>query len=335
MTEITAREAADVARRHFALEVEADPLDGELDANFALRDVADRRYVLKLSTRDEPTLRFQTAMLAHLAERAPDLGTPRPVHAVDGAPLVADPRWPEARVRVVTWVEGRPYGEVAGRDTRLGREVGRYAGRLTAALRGFAHPEAPITHLWDLDTAAELLPAARHIEATAVRSAVVHTLERYRNELAVRVRALERSVIHGDLNDSNVLVAGSGHEVSGAIDFGDAAFAPTIFELAIAAAYACLDTDEPDRAIADVVDGFREAAPATPIDAALVRPLAETRLAMSLAIAARRRAEQPGRVHWQRSVPAVAATLQSLVEPQLSAGPAPRRRTRRRSRRPP
>lgn len=313
MTELTAGDAIDVARHHFELDVEAQRLDGEFDVNFALRDASGARYTLKFSTRDTPSLRFQTALLAHLAERHPELGTPRPVDAVGKGPLVVDPRWPHVRIRVLTWITGRPYGELDEKDAKLRYEIGRYTGRLTHALAGFTHSAAPTTHRWDLGAAAELHPAAGYIEPAPTRNAVERVLERFRDDFAVPVRDLPQGVIHGDLNDANVLVDDTGTAVSGAIDFGDASFAPALFDLAIAAAYACLDTDEPACAITDVVDGFRSVHPLAPEEAELVRPLAETRLATSLAIAAQRRVEHPERRDWQRSASAVGAALQRLV----------------------
>lgn len=68
--------------------------------------------------------------------------------------------------------------------------------------------------------------------------------------------------IHNDANDYNLLaIHGRGAENgksddSAVLDFGDMVWAPTINELAIAAAYACLDKEDPLRAISSVGTGI-------------------------------------------------------------------------------
>lgn len=69
----------------------------------------------------------------------------------------------------------------------------------------------------------------------------------------VRPRAdlLRRSVIHGDVNDQNVLVDKGGEDVLGIIDFGDMAHTYLVNEIAIATAYVVIAMHYGDAQAAD------------------------------------------------------------------------------------
>ena len=63
-------------------------------------------------------------------------------------------------------------------------------------------------------------------------------LDEFERRVLPRARELRVSVIHGDINDQNVLVDGAA--VVGVIDFGDMCATWRVNEVAIAAAYAVI-----------------------------------------------------------------------------------------------
>ncbi|MGH3242694.1 MAG: phosphotransferase, partial [Spirillospora sp.] len=126
-------------------------LAGETDQNTHVVDGTGAEYVLKVSDpADRRTIEFQTALLAHLAER--DLGVlvPRAVADVSGDPVTSvSEGGRELPVRLLSWVPGAPLAEVGRRSAELLADVGAVAGRLTAATATFTHPDPPAPHYWE------------------------------------------------------------------------------------------------------------------------------------------------------------------------------------------
>src|SRR4051794_8816415 len=202
-----------VARELFGLDGVATALPGEHDLNFAL-EAGGTRYVLKLHE-PRPDLALEDAVLLHLRDEP---AVPR---------LAGTGADNGHTVRLLSWLEGRPWAERAGDLASLGRLV----ARVDRALRDFTHPDMRRPHRWDLRRAPELgiaLPDVDH---------------------------LPHQVIHNDANEHNVLVAEDG-TVCGLIDFGDIVYTPRVCGLAIAAAYAMMGMPDPARAIVPVVRGY-------------------------------------------------------------------------------
>ena len=180
-------DAARVAREHYGLDAVATALPGELDLNFRL-DAGGERFVLKLHEPRED-LALEDAVLEHLR------GEP-------AVPRLAGPSRSEngRTVRLLTWLDGRPWAESGGDLAELGRTV----ARVDRALRDFEHPQMHRPHRWDIGSAA-----------------LAH---------------LPHQLIHNDANEHNVLVAPDGSVRL--IDFGDVVYTARVCGLAVAGAYA-------------------------------------------------------------------------------------------------
>src|ERR1700709_1780641 len=65
---VSNEEAAQLARVHFGLDVSVEPLVGERDRNFHLRDGKGREFVLKVihPAEDQAVTDFQSKMLLHI-----------------------------------------------------------------------------------------------------------------------------------------------------------------------------------------------------------------------------------------------------------------------------
>jgi 4-aminobutyrate aminotransferase-like enzyme len=100
-------------------------------------------------------------------------------------------------------------------------------------------------------------------------------------------------VIHGDINDYNVLVDAHAQRVTGIIDFGDAVFSHTVNDLAIAMAYVALGADDPLAAAAHVVRGYHARRALREVEIDVLFVLMCTRLCVSACLAAAQRAERP------------------------------------------
>jgi 4-aminobutyrate aminotransferase-like enzyme/Ser/Thr protein kinase RdoA (MazF antagonist) len=239
-----------VARELFGLDGVATALPGELDLNFRLQS-GDARYVLKLHA-PRPDLALEDAVLAHLSD-------------VPAVPRLAGRGADNGHtVRLLTWLDGRPWAEGGGDLASLGRVV----AQVDRALRDFTHPDMRRPHRWDLRRAADFgiaLPELGH---------------------------LPHQVIHNDANEHNVLVGEDGR-VTGLIDFGDVVYAPRVCGLAVAGAYALQGQADPGRAVVPVVRGYHEVAPLREDELEALFALMRARLELSVAMAARQHAAAP------------------------------------------
>lgn len=283
MSEVTPAQAAELAANYFGLTATATPLPGEIDSNFRL-DVGSRAYVLRVSppetsaailaARQFVMTRLSASTMAY-AFPTPPLGHEDIVSLPDGRSLT-----------LVTWVDGVPYAE-AGRPRDLAEDIGLLAGTVVRALEGFDHPALHYDDHWDLARAGRTIGELSGNIALRSDRALV---EDVRDHLMVRAPLLEKlpkQVIHGDINDLNILVADG--EIAGLIDLGDTRYSWRIGELAIAATYAMLGTDDPIAAAEDVVTGYVEVAHATHDEAEAIYELIRARLAVSVCVAASRR----------------------------------------------
>jgi 4-aminobutyrate aminotransferase-like enzyme/Ser/Thr protein kinase RdoA (MazF antagonist) len=328
VTRVSPEEAARIAREVWALDAQAVELPSERDQNFRL-DADAGTVVLKIAgeAETEAALDMQDRALAWLEARAPELAVPRVVPARDGARLVPVEVGGARRfARVLTYLPGTLLVHARPQDPALLTDLGRFLGRLDEALRAFAHPAAVDRDLaWNPAVSEEIV--ARHLGAIAEpeRRALVGKFLAHRRALVEPVFAsLRRSVIHHDANDWNVLVGEprmEGRSVTGLLDFGDMLEAPTVCELAVAAAYAMLGKKDPLAAAAHVVAGYHEAFPLTEAELDVVFPLACARLCVSVALSAHRRAAEPENGYLTVSEAPAWEALErlALVPPRLAA----------------
>jgi 4-aminobutyrate aminotransferase-like enzyme/Ser/Thr protein kinase RdoA (MazF antagonist) len=283
--------ARDLLRDRFGVVGTLTPLDSERDQNFRV-EAPQGLFTFKIVNAAEPptAMAFQSALLRHLAACAPDLPVPRIVPTTGGADLddAAAPDGARHTLRLVTWLPGVPLA-AADRSPAVLRDLGRVLGGVDAALVSFGHPGAFRRFDWH---PAETLRSRARLHALhdeAQRRLVTAGLDRYQREVEPAVARLRHGVIHNDANDWNVLVHPATGRVTGLIDIGDAVFAPTVADVAVAAAYAMLGHADPAAAAGAVVGGFHAAYPLTDDERTLLPALIVARLCVSVTISASRR----------------------------------------------
>lgn len=287
--EVTDAFTRDVLRDRFGLgPVTLRPLAGETDRNTHVVDAAGEQYVLKVTGAGERrAAAFQTALLAHLAERDAGCAVPRAVPDRSGEPVAAVDG---LLVRLLTWVPGAPLAEVRRRSPELLADVGAAAGRLAAATASFTHPDPPDPHYWEFAHAgAALAGSVPHVRDPDLRAAVARIQARHLPLLDERLGALPAAVVHHDLNTFNVLVRRDGGRtrVSGVIDFGDASRAPRAADLAVLASSAMRGAAEPLAVAAALTAAYHGACPLGEDELDLLFPLIAVRSAAVAATTAR------------------------------------------------
>lgn len=108
---------------------------------------------------------------------------------------------------------------------------------------------------------------------------------------------LPSQIIHGDLNEQNLLVQEISGEpqITGIIDFNDVHRAPVIFDLALLCAYMALDSKiiSPVRLPKYIIEGYKSVKNITDEEMKILPLCMMTRLAQSLVLGAYSHLDQP------------------------------------------
>jgi Ser/Thr protein kinase RdoA (MazF antagonist) len=119
------------------------------------------------------------------------------------------------------------------------------------------------------------------------------------------------TVIHGDVNDHNVLV--QNQSVTGLIDFGDMIYSYRAGELAIALAYIVLGKADPLESARAVVAGYFSEFELNGDEIESLWSLMLLRLCMSICLAAHQRQQKPDNEYLDVSQNAIRASLPRLL----------------------
>ncbi|MGP4017698.1 aminotransferase class III-fold pyridoxal phosphate-dependent enzyme [Saccharopolyspora sp. 5N708] len=274
----------DVLREHWDL---PDPELRSLDSERDLNGLVDGRFVVKVSNPAESAevVDMEVRGLAHVHDSDPGLPVPITVPAQSGAPIVRlrDDTGRDCLARLITLLPGNPL-EGKPLDIGLAEQVGAATARMSVALRGFFHPAAGRTLMWDIRRMPIVL-ADSGIGAGSWQ------------DLAVRVtpaleatRTLPSGVQHADVTLTNVL-SESG-TVSGVIDFGDMHHTAAVCDLAasLTSVLRGAGGDGDMWRLADaVLRGYQRHRELARAEVALLGELVIARLLTTLAVSATRR----------------------------------------------
>ncbi len=267
------------------------------DANFIVETGGEKRAILKLAAGPDAKqlIEAETRLLDHLRDAAPDLAIPRVIRAKGGLPLAPyNDSEPAVIARAQSFLQGRMWVDFRPHSSALRKDLGRSLGLLTRGLETFNHTAYRRQHEWSLETLPLLRSHLDKIVDVNERRCVTAFLDAYEGFVQPLLPTLRRSVIHGDINDNNLLVAtrpdGEAY-ISGIVDFGDALHSVTIADLAIACTYSALGVDDPLGAAAQVVSAYHQIVALEPLEIEVLFSLIRGRLAMSALHAARWRHE--------------------------------------------
>jgi 4-aminobutyrate aminotransferase-like enzyme/Ser/Thr protein kinase RdoA (MazF antagonist) len=297
-TTITTNDARRIALEQFGIHATATRLDGEYDSNFRLDAADGRRFLLRISHGDEQhgNIEFQNAVLARLAQSPASSFVQSLIPSTSGQ-VINEIEYEQGRrfVRLFSWLDGRLLTHTRPHLPELLHSFGGMLGTVDAALAGFDHAGAHRELKWDLSRAEWISADVNMIDDVSRRAIVQQHLSHYLSDVQPMLAGLRASVIHNDANDYNVLVQGAGYnaKAAGLIDFGDAMFAPTICNLAIALAYAMLDKPDPLASAGHIVRGYHAAFPLTEAEIEMLYALAAMRLCVSVVNSAQRKREHP------------------------------------------
>jgi 4-aminobutyrate aminotransferase-like enzyme/Ser/Thr protein kinase RdoA (MazF antagonist) len=274
----------------YGLEGSLSPLDSERDQNFRLTESSGRSWVVKIANPAESrdALDFQAALLRHVAEMDADLPLPHLRSTLAGENLghCTGPDGQRHFMRVVSWLPGKPFA-IGPRTAASLEQLGETLGRLAVALQGFGHPAAHRAFDWDLSQAGRSRDRLNFVKDTKRREVLGYFLDRFETQVEPALRRTRAQVIHGDVNDYNLLVDETGN-ITGFIDFGDAIHSHLINDIAIAAAYMILDRPAPIEDAGRIARGFHRVNPLRAQEIDLLFDLIAIRMVISVTLSASR-----------------------------------------------
>ena len=288
----------DVARRTFAIDADsALDLDSERDQTFLL--IAASREplaVMKVSNaaEDPATLDMEALGVLHAIGVDPSLPLAIPRLRPGASPESLDPSDRRVAHEAHDGVhQVRMYDVLSGRGRIGGREVpdvalgdwGEMTARVGRALRGFFHPAARRTMLWDVQHTARTRELLDTVRDRRHRDLVEPVLDRFDEVVTPVWPSLRAQVVHGDLTTDNALVDDAGR-ITGIVDFGDMSHSALVTDIA-----SLLDSllngregDELFRAGRLVLDGYQRITPLEPVELAITGELLAARAAVTIAI---------------------------------------------------
>ncbi len=135
--------------------------------------------------------------------------------------------------------------------------------------------------VWDLQHCLLNKSKTRFIKNPSQRKLVDYFFDLFQHRIQPKQNELRHAIIHGDLNENNVLTNES--EVTGFIDFGDICYTPLINEVAIAITYVMLlNPNDPFTKACQVLKSYHATMPLIKEEVELLYYLIPARLAVSV-----------------------------------------------------
>ncbi len=299
--------AAAALKDAYGVEGRLSPLPGEFDLNFAV-DAGSARYVFKVMRAgcDPAFVAMQAAAMARVRAAGLSREIPEVIRTRSGE-ISTEVAGEGGATRVAFLISHLPGAVLATLEpwpASLAASVGGLLGRLAVALDGFDHPLLARPLKWNLLEAGWIAPHLGALADPRRRRRIEGILARFQDDILPRLEARPRGAIYNDANDHNIFVArgkDGAYSATGLIDFGDITRAPRVCDLAVACAYLMMGPLDPLARGAALAAAFARAAPLAEEDIALLAPLIETRLAVSVTNAAIECAQRPENAYLQVS----------------------------------
>ena len=279
------------------------PLPSERDQNFVLTTNLGVNYVIKISNESEDYrfLEAQTLAWQHLNKF--NITCPEILYSNEGKTIstIESAQGVKHYLRLVTFLEGKPYAHVGRQSSSLFASLGQFLGRLDYALQSFDHPAFHREFHWDLANGLKIVTQYQHlITDLELQAQITELSDKYSKIISPLIPQLKKSIIHNDANDHNIIVC-AGEElqnkfqsVKGIIDFGDMVFSYSVGDLAVAIAYAILEKTDPLQIASIILLNYYKEFPLDSAEISSLFGLVILRLCMSVCIAEYQTKQRPG-----------------------------------------
>lgn len=197
----------------------------------------------------------------------------------------------EKIVRMLTYLKGEFLGNVKPTKT-LFSSLGKTTAELDIKLQSFNNYTLKARRWkWDLQYLHFNEKYIKDIPSAKDRNLIKYYFQQYDENVVPKISKLRKSIIHGDVNEWNVLV--KNNDVTGIIDFGDLCYTPLINELAITIAYACLYVENPLEWASTIIESYHKILTLEEKELAVLYYLIAARLCISVCNSAYERVKNP------------------------------------------
>ena len=275
---------------HFKLSGELTELPSYIDLNRELFTADGERYVVKVANvqQSKEELLLENWAMEILNSDQLDIQVPRALKSVtfnENLISITDQNQRACYLRVITFLDGALWAKANTEDLQYAKSLGKVLGQVDKHLAKQNHPAAHRFLSWDIRHAPSVIYRHQNsIQYIEQRNKVSRLLKDYEAYVVPSLYRLPQQIIHNDANDYNLLVDQQSHCVSGLFDFGDMVFTFRIAELAIAAAYAIMESDSPTNIIEAMVSAYHEVNPLEEAEIDVLFDMIRVRLGVSVCI---------------------------------------------------
>ncbi|MCP5381038.1 MAG: phosphotransferase [Kordiimonadaceae bacterium] len=275
---------SDQLEKYYGLTGVLKPLAGERDQNHQITTPDGHKYVLKVASRheDRAVIDYQISVLNHVERKAPTLNIPRNIMTVEGNnfALIRDDEGQVFVMRLLSYVDGVPFGYQKHPPENIIYEAGKFQGDLCDALTDFSHASQGHFMPWDISRGVVLSPILKSSRFGDVERLVLPHLDHFEHTVLPKLNSFRKQTIHNDAHDGNMLISESGFK--GLIDFGDIVHAPVIQDAAIPLTRFVGLTDDPLKYGGLYLEGFCRSFPLYSEEIELLYDLLMLRAALTL-----------------------------------------------------
>ncbi|XP_051231905.1 hydroxylysine kinase-like isoform X4 [Dicentrarchus labrax] len=256
---LTLQQATKVIEQLYGVTItEISTLPSYIDQNFLVVDKEGTKHVLKIMNSEESKrttlLEVQTLAMSFLRQHEVPAQTAVPTttgQLMSMEEIDCGHGVQTYCVRLLTYIPGKTIqrSQVTMQDLY---HVGKLAATVDKTLQQMVSPNLDVLlkydTLWSLLNIPLLEGYLSVMDGDPLQEVVKAVIEQYKSHVQPKIISFQKGIIHGDLNDQNIIVIPidtGHHEVSGILDFSLLVNGCYVFELAITIMYLMLENPSP------------------------------------------------------------------------------------------
>ena len=245
----------------YGIEGEIIKLYGELDLNFKVTSNKGISYLLKISRSNfnPKYIDFQSSLIKHINKNC-EIKTNIIIKTIDKreSSVIKDKYNLVRSVRLFTWIEGRLWSSVNPIKKKLRTQLGTYTALISSSLISFDHTLSSREIDWDISNS--LWVESYLSKFNSRKHKLINSFITDFKKNLILYNSLEKSIIHNDINDNNIIVSNNMREpvIESIIDFGDSVYSQRINDLAISCAYGIMNLNDPLSGCCEIVSGYNK-----------------------------------------------------------------------------
>ncbi|XP_011299930.1 hydroxylysine kinase [Fopius arisanus] len=308
--EVSMKVAIEIVRKLYGFKVKSlKELNGYDDKNLRItccqgfenphvKSIESDGYVLKImnsmDSRNVSLVEGQNEMMLYLHQNS--ISCPIPVMNLEGSYYSLEDFGEGTQnknlVRLLVYCPGEILYNVKPSSNLL-RDVGRISADLDEKLRGFSHPSFQTREfIWMLVATPKLRDYTYAVKNEEDRLLVEKVIARFERDILGDLEYFEMGLIHGDLNEQNLIVNSTHDKIATVIDFGDSHHSCLIFELIITLCYMIIQVRDIESG-RHVVEGYVSVRKISELERKILKTGVCARLCQSLVLGAYSHLENP------------------------------------------